>query len=152
MTVVAGAAVTVERRARPSEDELLDACSIVPVAALEALDISGARRPFIPDGQVAGSTGCSLGDDERGVTAAVFAHSTGGRDTVDRQQKVFAERGIEVQEISVPKARAFSTGGPRNASANVVVLRGDRYVNVIVYEAPPGAAEHLARAVASSLR
>lgn len=51
-----------------------------------------------------------------------------------------------------PGTRGTATGGPRPGSESAVVVKHDHYVDVVVYNAPPGTAEQLAGAAARRLR
>jgi hypothetical protein len=81
----------------------------------------------------------------------VFAVSPGGRQLVRLQERAMREHGTPVTDLGGSGYVASLTVGPREGSESVVVLRGDRYVNVVVYGAPPGTAAQLVPVAARSL-
>lgn len=113
--------------------------------------MSGTARPFEPEGDAPRATGCHYGNGEPGVYVTVFATSSGGTKMVAEQQRVLAAQHVEWQDLSGASYRAHKTQGPRDGSESLVVLRGDRYANVVLFNARPGAIDRLAADVATSL-
>ncbi|HVF74586.1 MAG TPA: hypothetical protein VM938_06015 [Acidimicrobiales bacterium] len=111
------------------------ACDVLP--ADEVVRVLGVRlegRAFEPQATTAHSSGCGYGRAP-GVHMIVFAVGPGGKDF---------HRQPEGKDVSGPGYRAHVGAGPRERSESLVVLRGDQYVNVVVYDAPPGTAERFA--------
>jgi hypothetical protein len=55
------------------------------------------------------------------------------------------------QNVSGNGYQAFTTGGPREGSESVVVLKGDQYGNIVVYNVPTGTAARLAKVAAAHI-
>jgi hypothetical protein len=56
------------------------------------------------------------------------------------------------REMRGPGYDGYLSGGPREGSESVVVVKHDHSVNVLVYNAPPGTGERLGALAARSLR
>lgn len=132
------------------QPEPLDACRVVSAADLEAAtSIRAEPTPFEPEGGT--GTGCNfLGAG--GTSATVFAVSPGGRALVRGQRQLAEEHSVLLEDLNGPGYIGYLSGGPRGSeSASVVVLQGDRYVNVVLHGAADGSAERVARLAAQAL-
>lgn len=128
------------------------ACDVLPRA--EATRIAGVAdppEPFEPENTGIQSTGCSYGRGEPGVYVTVFSVAHGGLDMMQRARALGEAHGAVQKPLKGPGYEGFVTGGPREGSESAVVVRHDHYVDVLVYNAPPGTAEQLAVVAARRL-
>ena len=147
LLVVIGLALSRTHPTRP-----VAACDVLPAGELAGvLDTAPpAPIPFEPEGPGRHSTGCSY-RAASGAQLTVFAISPGGKAFEHGKQVALADHVVEQRDISGPGYLAYTTGGPRERSESAVVVHGDRYVNVVVYGAPPGTAARLAPVAARRL-
>lgn len=128
------------------------ACDVLSARDVERVLGAPAPAPsaFEPIGDVGHATGCSYGTAP-GVHLTVFAIAPGGQAFERRQHAALVAREVEERDVSGAGYRASVTGGPQERSESAVVVQGDRYVNVVVYEAAPGSAERLVPIAARGL-
>lgn len=144
-------ALAVGEVATAGERTAIDACEVVPQTLLRDVGVSPARRPFEPEGGHRRASGCMYGTGEPSVHATVFALPEGGRTIVEGRREVFVDHGMEVQDLSGPGYEAWRSAGPSPNSESVVVWRGDRYLEFILFNAAPGAVEHLVEPLSEAL-
>jgi hypothetical protein len=140
--------------ARQRRDQLLAACGVFSADAIERAVGSQrgvGRSDLAESGAPPGTTVCNYGRGQ-GVALTVFTVSSGGSFYVS--QKRAAEAHGNPRDLSRAGYQAFalddvlSPPGPQT----FFLVKHDRYVNVVVYNASPGAAELLAAEAAAAIR
>lgn len=128
------------------------ACTLVTSSDLAALTGKpvGPSAPFTPEGEGGrGRTGCHVGIGTD-VSATVFA---AGKDAGSYFERVvvFGAADVGLGDVSRAGVEALVTGGPRDGSESLVLLRHGVYVNVVLYGAPAGAVARLVPVIAGRI-
>jgi hypothetical protein len=131
----------------------LGACEVLSRAEVKRIaGVADPPEPFEPENTGIRSTGCSYGPGEPGVYVTVFSIAHGGSDMMRRARTLGEAHGAVSKSLKGPGYDGYATGGPREGSESAVVVKHDHYIDILVYNAPPGTAEQLAIVAARRLR
>jgi hypothetical protein len=149
MTALAIAGVTaafkVDRRDQ-------DACDVLSQAEVKRIaGVADPAEPFETENTGIQSTGCSYGRGEPGVYVTVFSVAHGGFDMMQRGRALGEAHGAAFTSLKGHGYEGYTSVGPRERSESAVVVKHDHYVEVLVYNAPPGTAKQLAIVAARRL-
>jgi hypothetical protein len=151
--VVAALVIGVAAAVGIRRSEALGACEILPSADIERIaGVPGPPKPFETERAGIASTGCDFGDGEPGTYLTMFSVRRHGGAFMRSGRDMQVAHGVEITPLKGPGYDGYLSGGPREGSTSVVVVKHDHYVNILVYNAPPGTAERLADLAGRTLR
>jgi hypothetical protein len=130
----------------------LNACSVLSLSSIERAVgvISGPGKAEAPEvGGPPGASDCLYGLAP-GPNILVFAAKQDSRSFYDSQQRAASTDG-QVHDISQSSYRAFTIDGPQSTFQTFFMLKHGQYLNVVIYNARPGAAGLLAADAANTI-
>ncbi len=111
----------------------------------------GPSTSFIPDPKDARTTGCYLGDAVTGTYAIVFAVDRNAESLFARSRLSLLAQGAVLRETDGADYQSYAGTGPLGSSESLTVLRKGTYVNVLLFNAPPGSVDKLAPVIATRI-